>query len=768
MSSSLFNPSEQASGTKPNTSTWSFSNVPADAVTSSNHDQDNDNDNDNDIHSQCSHDSYVASHHDDTSSLPTSAYDPSSLFDIAPASNDVFSRPSTPQSDYDDDASEAQYARSTRLARAAATKAFVNIGCWIDHDESGNYEPSTEDVTIPTSRRKRPINQVEPRIAGDPKRRKAHSTHTTRLEGIRCEVVIKLPQSLECRLLALSMPHNWPSGKGWNVFTDEPLILETNTDAAYHTRSRRQSTRTNKQDKQDDTTPEDEIDDLTGHPLARGCKGCRKLGVRCPLLEPGARYPCDTCAEDDADCELNVEPLRKQTCERCIQRRRHCSYNDTGSDHSKGCVDCLREGFRCFAGPVQDPTRTRIAADGKPASLPPPKQKNHTKIATTVPGKAPARSNSGRYLKCTECQMTGRRCTLRRRKPEFPCKPCKEHNTSCVLEKPQGTKLQKSASPVSTLPESPRGITFPRAASSKSIIQHVTKAPQQMQITTKLAHPIKFMYDASPSSPCTFCQSPLLALLGYGLRTPTVSVWADGRSCTELKGGHVAAGKPRTQICGGCTLSRLLMCACPGHVMGRIGGKIEELKENDASKDDSNINRSSSKQPLTSNTTQSALAQAARKAENAALKQLTLTAPRSVQRTTSLARWCSLCPALATYTCMTAPAIGTDKLKPEYRHSLPHGGSSTTKFSSGKEKASSTTTEAASADKAGCGFRLCESCMKVFKIKRNDLGMTVKMLQEAVKMTGSEMSWPRGLRADYEFLGNEGWMMIQCRSGWKQ
>jgi len=58
--------------------------------------------------------------------------------------------------------------------------------------------------------------------------------------------------------------------------------------------------------------------------------------------------------------------------------------------------------------------------------------------------------------------------------------------------------------------------------------------------------------------------------------------------------------------------------------------------------------------------------------------------------------------------------------------------------------------------------------MTAFKVKKNDLGMTIKMLQEAVKMTGAEVSWLRGLRADYEFLGTEGWMMVQCMSGWKQ
>lgn len=420
MASSLFNPLQQASHDNPTESTWSFNDAPIIGAVPSLCDAEH-----SDVRSQCSLDSSDTPREGDSSSSPT--FDPSSLFDTSLGLADTFSRSSTPQSDFNDDGSEAQYARSTRLARASATKAFVNIGCWLDHDESGNYDPATEGISVPTSRRKRPLDQVVPSVVKNVKRIKARSTRTARQQGIGCEVIFKLPQSLECRLLALDMPHNWPSDKSWNIFIDEPPIRETSdTDTAYHTRSRRQSGKAKKYDIQDDFTVDDDLDDLTGHPLARGCKRCRKLGERCSLLEPGTKYPCDACTEDNADCELNVEPVRKQTCERCIRRRRHCSYNDSGSDHSRECADCSREGFKCFAGPAQNPGRTRMTADGKPATPLLAKQKKRIDAIAPVAEDTPARSGSGRYLKCTECQSTGRRCSLNKRKPELPCKYCKE------------------------------------------------------------------------------------------------------------------------------------------------------------------------------------------------------------------------------------------------------------------------------------------------------------------------------------------------------
>jgi len=233
-----------------------------------------------------------------------------------------------------------------------------------------------------------------------------------------------------------------------------------------------------------------------------------------------------------------------------------------------------------------------------------------------------------------------------------------------------------------------------------------------------------------------------------------------------MRGGHAAAGKPRTQICGGCTFSRLLICACPGHVISRIETQTAAMKKDEASAGGENTGQDGQNQLLARKMTPNTAVQAARKAENAALKQLTLTPPCSLQRTASLSRWCSLCPALAAYACTTTPKVRTDKLKPEYRHGLPQNGGTA---GNSNDKAVDTTAKAESANStAGCGLRLCESCKTVFKVKRNDLGMTVKMLQEAVKMKGADMSWPRGLRADYEFLGTDNWMMVQCTSGWKR
>ena len=68
------------------------------------------------------------------------------------------------------------------------------------------------------------------------------------------------------------------------------------------------------QDSDGDTELRD-LDEITlGHPEARGCKGCFKLGQRCPLLDEGSRHPCDICVQDSYDCELIMEPVKKRAC----------------------------------------------------------------------------------------------------------------------------------------------------------------------------------------------------------------------------------------------------------------------------------------------------------------------------------------------------------------------------------------------------------------------------------------------------------------------
>lgn len=48
--------------------------------------------------------------------------------------------------------------------------------------------------------------------------------------------------------------------------------------------------------------PADEVEDLTGYPVARGCRQCRRLDQSCSMVKDG-KYPCRECVEDGGECQ---------------------------------------------------------------------------------------------------------------------------------------------------------------------------------------------------------------------------------------------------------------------------------------------------------------------------------------------------------------------------------------------------------------------------------------------------------------------------------
>lgn len=607
----------------------------------------------------------------------------------------------TPESEDSEDAEE--YARDAREVRAAARRAIFNFGGWVDNDESGNYDPDQEGRAIqPTNVRKRTIGEAAPRRtnSGESGRtRTRQSALSARQQGIGFDVVLK-PKLLEALVLCRSIPDNWPPEHGWNVFTDEGVAFNSDDETSYNLRRKRRKLNAV------EPADEDEIVDLTGHPLARGCKGCRQLGERCPLLEPGATYPCDTCLEEDVDCELNVEPAQKQTCERCKQRRRHCTYNDEGEDHSKPCLECAKEGFRCFAGPKHDPTRVRIAADGTPAIVPVPKT---PKIKRTITGSSAP--ETGRYMKCVGCRRAKRKCTLRKRKPEPPCKYCLDEKMECLLE--AEPKVIEAPTPQPQRPSSHVQQHFQPIISADT--STTTFAPPNLvRISTKIAHPIYFNQRAPKE--CHWCAFPLYGLMGGGTKNPLVSMWADGRGCTEVSGGHVAAGAPKpTNMCSDCTMSRLMVCACPNHVLTLI-------RESDlvvAKKGKKLLDKWDVKSTMW------------------ALKE---TQAKTEARRQQIERWCSLCPGLARYECQTKPDMPVERMTEERRRILP---------------------------KTGCGLRLCEACASAFNAHKGNMDRLVQGLPKMIEGKNAQKYWPRGLRADYDFFGKDSFMVKQCRTGWE-
>jgi hypothetical protein len=632
----------------------------------------------------------------------------------------TFSRQSTPESDA---TTEEDEARAFKVQRDTARQAVLfigGLGGWLDNDQSGDYDPTQKAVdSTPAQRRKRPAEDVlrPPRIAsssqGEAKRHKGSVT-TARQTGVKFDHIFE-HKTFEIALLCQSIPDTWPSENSWNAFTDKEAAAIANNSGVYNLRQRRElnnshsSTRSTNSDQH-----EDGLSDLTGHPLARGCKGCRELGDRCSLLEPGATYPCEACLEISHDCQLNVEPAHKQACEHCKQKRKHCSYDENEDDHEKPCIGCAKAGFKCFAGAAQEPGRTRLTEDGLPSTLPLPltsrknKGKARAEVSTLAPA-TPAKCTS-RYLKCTACQESGRRCSLQRKKPQLPCKHCKEDDITCELEdtanKPTPSMSRPAASNLSKISANTASVSrlianIPPTSTSASFI--VVNKPQTIKIATRLAHPIYFN---QRKNPCRWCQVAMFGLYGYGsVRTPTVTIWPNGLGCSELSGGHVAAGSPApTYMCGGCTTLRLLACACGGHDLKQIEGPTVESK--------------------------------GYWDKNASLKRLAYTQPATTERREQERRWCILCPTLAKWECSTAVGIPLDRMREDVSKGLP---------------------------KVGCGLRLCNSCATVLqKTYKGNLNRTVKNMESntRIKTFGKQM-WLDGLRADFEFFQENSFLLKQ-------
>jgi hypothetical protein len=74
--------------------------------------------------------------------------------------------------------------------------------------------------------------------------------------------------------------------------------------------------------------PKGAVDDLTGHPAARGCKHCRMEGHDCTMVE-GGPYPCEQCEDDEIDCIPCMTPIVKGGCRQCVgDGQDSCSFED--------------------------------------------------------------------------------------------------------------------------------------------------------------------------------------------------------------------------------------------------------------------------------------------------------------------------------------------------------------------------------------------------------------------------------------------------------
>ncbi len=451
----------------------------------------------------------------------------------------------------------------------------VTFSTWVDQDESGTHDPTGKalPIDIPLKRRREPR---DPLSDGAPKRAKTLTYQNGRFNGF--QLPLKLTFTSDAARVKLrsfgDALDNWPEpiinsqstdqcSYEWPERQDQFFTDGDFTSRELRRRSRRQSSELQHFDGDEPC----ELADITlGFPAARGCKWCNALGDPnnpCPLLQEGAKYPCSTCKEDNVECELITEPVRKRACEACGRRRVVCSYLSENSDHSLPCRDCANAGIKCVAGPASGRTRTGPALDQ----------------GSCVEESSNERPNRNRKS-CTACLNDKKWCSVKNKHGMAPCNYCIDKKIDCT-----------SVPARRTVRDRVKRSKAKKAAETKEEPEKAFKGPETgnfMTIRTKLAHPINFNYmseNPDEPMPCHWCDDAVYGLLGLGDVDAEVVDNGDGQGYTEIVDGHVAAGYPPSRMCGFCTLDRLQITACEVHEIFPIDGMDPDNFDHEAAKD---------------------------------------------------------------------------------------------------------------------------------------------------------------------------------------
>lgn len=525
----------------------------------------------------------------------TSAYQPDEQH--AEAEDDAFS---------EELASKYELRQQPRFSRNGFTST------WIDHDDTGDYDPA-EEKRKPKARRNRvKVRELADDFADiDSAEEGAVSTETEVREKPKLIVQLKVPSDAGRAALQTCL----------RKLPAHSELRRGDCSTGYHLRRK-----TSASDSTDDkpTSTQNLPEDLTGHPVARGCWECANIGIRCPLLDDERAWPCYTCQADDHDCDLITPPAQKRACERCKVRRRTCSYTFT-LDHSEPCQDCADDGFSCVAGPARESVRPRIRydKDWKKDPLPVKKAGKSKTYWTCLQCKESGRECSftagisGEV--CTACEMAGSICfpeqtTIPCRlssPPPRPALPQKRRAPKEPTQQQPPTKKAKLAQPSETKPtpsEINKRISSGNTKGGLPKQHRHTSLGETTKIFTKFSHPIIFNSEKG----CNFCDGSSVSILGLEQKQVEVIDWDDGRGLTEVSGGHMGDGVPNTKMCMPCTMQRVTAMMCTKHEMRPIRGTETQILDADG-----------------------------------ALMSLFSGALRKKDR------WCSVCPALAIYECET-------------------------------------------------------------------------------------------------------------------
>lgn len=508
----------------------------------------------------------------------------------------------------------------------AAIQGFSTA--YVDQDTSGTYDPKRVRATPPPTPISRPIRerpqkdengQLRP---GNGKRKRVGYTFPVKL-------TLKSKKGLD---YLKSIPEGPYSSE--SEAEDETLISDSKHDSGYVSplnklrRSRRVKTSALPKDITVDQVSQ-------SSPQSQGCKGCLELGeTECCVIRNKYSWPCDACVDAGIECEMIIPFELKTGCLRCRRKRIKCPFRDDAGKGLDRCSNCEEVDEPCIAGPVPKaleykyegvnrqpsaPSRTK-ARGTKPKLSKAVSKKITLQSRSPSPQQDPARPQRA-YVGCNQCRGIGERCSLKKGR-DGPCSSCKKAGEICrfvyeptripltapLLSGPTGHNKNSPAenqlrnSHVHSYEDNTRQIfseilnkkkynttkgktkSYSKLRSNSRIVRSVPERPrakligwtlgiEHITIITSFCHPIRFHYVPDPDNryPCSWCDSPVFGLWGHSPKEVEVIPYGKNGN-EEISGGHSEDGVDQTKMCCNCTLERISIMYCEGHLMKPIEG----------------------------------------------------------------------------------------------------------------------------------------------------------------------------------------------------
>jgi hypothetical protein len=487
-------------------------------------------------------------------------------------------------------------------------KAFT----YIDTDKTGNYDPAEEaKLKAAQLQKAKAAKTAKKKSKGKSKGKEKAEPMMKRIVKLRFEAYGNVRNYIED-------VDNWPDN--WS---------DIDSETEEELREIRDFFRRRTPDIEIQSQIEDPrglVDDLTGHPAARGCKHRRELEHDCSMIE-GGTFPCDQCEDDEEECTPIFKPHVKASCQQCIaDGNEACSFLDNPEESI--CERCAEYEHVCNTLPPKEYKTPRISID---EIMYGPNRK---------------------HITCTICRIEKKKCSLKKKTDKPPCKNCKKHAIRCTFydlpappkEQTAAGKKKKTLGPTEGIvPEvskpsseffSPEDLADMDWDNEEEAISREPTPEAEMddeagnkgvitKIKTSIAHPLQINITTDRSEECNYCGFPVFGFVGYFEQEVHVLRWHNGLGYTELGGGHCQHKGP-TNMCAACTNSRLQVIICPGHEYERMSD--DETPE-----------------------------------YFAVAGELLDAEPGSAELRYQLQRWCSMCFSVATWGCSTAqPSLLSD------------------------------------------------------------------------------------------------------------